>query len=335
VNGQDVMFLAVASSQNGLTVPGWTLVDSTSPSSSGSGSTHAVYRKVAAGTAGSTSSDANTTVTVTPVGGTGSKTAVALVVWRGLDTSNPVHVEASTPSNPAAGVTAFTGPSVTTTLDGCDILSILMDKSSAPPLGATVPTGYTSRSAATFATGSGVSDVVIASVAGGSSGNYGAVTWNASITPAGVTVFTIALTPASTTQIARPTSDVTKTNVTGVSDNTNLYANVDENTLNLADYVEMLATGVLTVGLASVSNPGTNAGWSVAYTLGLGAGAASADWTISLLQSTTVIESWSDTASADNQSKTHSLSPTNIANIVYTTGAAANLRLKFVQDSVS
>ena len=336
VQGQDLMLLAVSSSQNGLSVPsGWALVDSTNPTTSGSGETHAIYRKIAAGASGSTSSDANTTVTVTPTGGTGSKMAVALIVWRGLDTSNPIHVEANTVYSPSAGTTTFTGPSVTTTQDGCDIVSILMDKNSAPPLGATVPTGYTSRTSATFSSGSGVSDIVIASKAGGSAGNYGADTWNTTITPAAVTVFTVALTPVSTTQVVRPTSDVTKTNVTGVSDNTNLYANIDENVLDLTDWVEMLATGVLTVGLGSVSDPGVDTGWSASYVLGLGAGAASAGWTISLLQGTTVIESWTDTATADNQAKTHNLSSTNIATITWTSGAATDLRLKFVQDSVS
>jgi hypothetical protein len=335
VQGQDVMFLFVASSQVGLTVAGWTLVDSRAPSASGSGSTHAVYRKVAAGSSGSPSSDVGATVNIVPNGSTGSRTAVAFVAWRGLDTSNPVHAEDATPSNPGAGVTAFTGPSVATTVDGCDILTVLMDKNSVPPLGATVPSGYTSRSSATFSSGSGVSDVVVASKAGGSSGNYGADTWNASITPAGVTVFTLALTPVSTTQVVRPTSDITKTNVTGVSDNTDLYKNVDENVLSLADWVEFLATGVLEVGLASVSDPGVDTGWSVAYVLGLGAGAASMSWTISLKQSTTVIESWTDTNTTDNDAKTHNLSSANIANIVFTSGAATNLRLKFVLDTAA
>jgi hypothetical protein len=156
--------------------------------------------------------------------------------------------------------------------------------------------------------------------------------------PGTVGTWTVLLAPVSSTQTIRPMGDVgTPTGVTGVSNNTagQLYQNVDDSTLNTADWDEFIVTGDITHSLTSLSSPGVNTGFSYVSVFGLGAGVTSASYTVTLKQSTTTIESWSVTVTSDGQVDTHALNPTNIANIVYTSGAAANLRIEYVLTAAS
>ena len=331
VQGQDVMtvFVSMNDALAGVTA-GWAQVDAES-----SFPAYIALRKVAAGSAGSASSDVGATVTVSPAGGA-NKTAAVMVVERGVDVNDspPVHGFQGY-SGIASGTTTFAGPAVTTTVDGCEILSVFMDKDSiGTTLTATPPAGYTTRSSAIPTTGTGKTSVVAATKTGGAAGNYGADTWTLNGTPGAVGIFTIALKPAVTTQTVFPTSDVASTSVTGVGDAAHLYANIDDAAI-LTDYDEFLQASDLTVGLNSLTDPGVDTGFVVFYTLGRGASTTSVTWTITLKQGTTSIESWTETVTGDGTSLTHSISSTNAANIVFTAGVASNLRLEFAATTVS
>jgi hypothetical protein len=331
VQGQDVLVMVASAATTSITTPaGWDLVRTETPST---GLTATLYKKVAAGSAGSPSSDIGAAIAVAP-GTAGIHTAASLVAWRGVDPTAPINV-----SNFVAytsGTTSWTGPSVTTTVDGCDILTAIVDKNSVNPINFTPPSGYTTRASAVPSSGTGKTDSVIASKAGGSAGNYGADAWATDATPGTVGVFTVALTPIVTTQTVRPTSDVSSTSATGVADATHLYANIDEaGSADPSDYVEMTATGYFEVGVATLSDPGTTSGWAANYTGAFGTLTVGAVWAVTFYQGTTSIETWNHTQSADNDSQIHALNPTNVANVVFTSGTATNLRLKFSLTSVS
>lgn len=331
VQGQDVMtvFVAINDQVQSIT-PGWTQLDSES-----STPTFLALRKVAAGAAGSASSDVGSTLTV--AGFIAAKSAAVMVVERGVDVNDapPVH-NFRLYTGIAAGTTSFAGPAVTTTVDGSEILSVFMDKDSlATTLTAAQPSGYTTRSSAIPTSGTGKMSAVAATKTSSTAGNYGADTWVLNGTPGTVGIFTLALKPAVTTQTVFPTSDVAATAVTGVGDATNMYANIDESTLSLTDYDEFLQSSDLTVGLSSLTDPGVDTGFVVFYTLGRGATTTSVGWTITLKQGTTTIESWTETVTGDGVSLTHSVSSTNAANIVFTAGVAANLRLEFAATTVA
>lgn len=330
VQGQDVAILAGATSTTTASVDaGWSLVGTLQNPISGE--TNGIWKKVMAGTSGSASSDVGSTVTFTP--GAGVKSADALTIWRGVDPANPVNVSGYTSSSPSSGTTAFTGPSVTTTVDGCMIVSVFMDKnSSTPSPNITVPTGYTSRSAALTSSGTGKADCVQASKLATSAGNYGADTWNVDASLGVVGIFSIALNPISTIQTVHPATDVSNSgSPVGVPTSANLYSNIDEVSADSADYVEMPASSTFIVGLAALSDPGVDTGFEVDYELGFGVGAATATYTITLLQgATTRSGPWTETVTADAGGViTHAISSGDAAGIVFTAGVASDLRLKF------
>lgn len=335
VQGQDMMVIDAAAATTSITTPaGWTLVDTQSPAT---GTTCVLYTKVAAGAAGSPSSDIGATVAIAP-GSSGIHTAATLTVWRGVDPSNPINAEAFAGYSPiTSGATSFLGPSITTTVDGCAIVSLFSDKNSLT-INFTQPSGYTLRSSAVPGSGTGKTDSLTASKSGGAAGTWGHDAWTTDATPGVVGIFTIGLQPIVTTQTVRPTSDVSSSSATGVSDNTHLYANIDEaGSPDPADYVELLASGNFEVGLGTLTDPGVDTGFTVDYTVAFGASTAGAVWAVTLFQSTTSIETWNHTAAVDNDTQSHALNPTNVANIVFSgsPAVASDLRLKFSLTSVS
>lgn len=335
VQGQDAMFIVASAATTGILTPaGWAVVRTDSPVT---GTTCVLLKKTAAGAAGSASTDVGTTVSVAPVS-SGIHTAAVLFAWRGVDPSNPVNdVDFQPYTGITSGTTTFTGTSVTSTVDGCDIVSAFLDKNSVP-INFTQPSGYTLRSSAIASSGTGKTDALVASKAGGSAGNYGHDTWTTDATPGAVGIYTLALTPISTTQTIRPTSDVSSSSATGVTDPTHLYANINENgSPDPATYVELLASGFVEIGLATLTDPGVDTGFAVPYTTAFGASTAGAVWAVTLFQSTTSIETWNHAQSVDNETVTHALDPANVANIVFTgsPAQAANLRLEFSLTSVS
>jgi hypothetical protein len=285
--------------------------------------------KQAAGTVGAGSADASASVVFNPaVLGAGHKTSACGIVLRGANPAAPVNAEAYVA---AAGTTSFVGPSVTSTVDDCTIVSIFIDKDSTNPLNITPPAGYTQRSAAVFGSGSGKANVVIATKAGGAAGNYGADTWTTDAIPGTVSIFTLAIAPISTTQTIVPAADRLDNNATGVPVDTAgaLYTNLNQGTD--AKYIQLPVGGEISVDLTALNNPGVNTGFSVPYRLMPLAGTASTDWQLKLIQdpagANTTIATWTETGVTAATTFSHPLSSGVAATIVYTSGKAANLTL--------
>lgn len=334
--GQDVIIAACASKDTSiLDVTGFTQVEKITPS--GFGAVGIVDVKIAAGTAGSTSGDASTAAAfAVPVSGLNIKKTGALIVLRGANAAAAVNAHANSSANGVG--TTYTGPAATSTVDGCMIVSVFMCKDSisgTPTI--TPPTGYTSQQQG-IGTGTGRMECCIATKTAGAAGAYGADTWTLSGVPGSVMMFTLLIAPNAAIQILLPTSDVTVTNADGNPNDTaaQLYQNIDESGAPvLTDWVEIQQSGRYEHGMTTANAPGVNTGYQAQYTLGLGSGATSATFTITLYQNTTSIESWSETVTVDGTSYTHNISPTNAANIVYTSGHASNLRLDFQPTSVT
>jgi hypothetical protein len=329
VQGGDLMVAACSSAQAGISFPvGWTVLGTIHPPSGGSGLTCTVAYKRAAGSLGVSSSEAGSAVTATP-NTTGSKSSLAFAAWRGVDATAPI-LDFGTPieTDSASGSTSFAIPGVTTSVDGAFIITAITDKSSVATV-FTAPSGYTIRADGTYGTGTGKADALLASKQAGSAGPYGGESWGTGVGPGQVVTWTLALAPVSTTTTLLPVADVTKTNVTGVTDNSTLFTNVARSVTNLARYVEFLVTGVYRATVTSLgADPGTDSGWVVDYALGLGSGASSTDWTLKVVQGTTVIETWTVTVTADPTELTRTLNPTNVANIDLSSLPANTLRLE-------
>jgi hypothetical protein len=334
VQGGDLMLAMVSSAQATITFPaGWTVLRTINPPSGGSGMTVTVAYRKAAGTVGSPSSDNGSAVTATP-GTTGSKTSMTFAAWRGIDATSPIMDFDTIETDSGTGLTSFATPTVTTSTDNAIIITGYTDKNSVV-LTIGSPTGYTTRASEVPASGTGKCDSVMASKQAGAAGAYGGEAFTTTASPAQIVTWTIALAPLSTTTILKPISDITATNVTGVTDNTNKYANVDETTTSTGDYVEAIVTGVYRAGLTTVTDPGTTAGWTVEFALGLGSGASSTTWTAKLIQNTTTRETWTETVTADPTEIVHALNPTNVAAITYASGVANDLRLELTLTAAS
>lgn len=304
-----------------LVVPaGWTLVDS--QHAVGAGSYMTGIWKIATG------GDASSTVNLNNVAGNNGKLSAALTAWSGVDQTTPLHKIAF------AGITSPTTshatPTVTTTLDNCEIVTTYCDKDSSVAT-VTKPTGYTER--AKVLTGiNGQSISAQASKPGATAGAFGGESWTTDAAPGSAGCYTLALAPAITTQTIRPASDITKTNVTDEAGaTTNLYTKIDEAILNPADYVKFVETGVFETKLSSAATPPGGSGLQVDYVLGLGDGATTSTWDVYLIQNTTQKAHWTDTVTADQTAKTHTLTGGEFASISDWT----DLRLRFVLTDVS
>lgn len=331
IQGQDTIIAACGSLDSTVAAPsGFTELDRQLASTL----LGILETRQAPGTVGGASSDASAAVAFNvAVPGAGHKTSACAAVFRGTNAAAPINAQAYTAPG---GTTSFDGASVTTDVDNCEIVSIFIDKDSSNPLAVTVPTGYTLRSSAVFTTSSGKANVVIASKAATAAGNYGADTWVTSAIPGTVEIFTVALAPTATAQVARPMADITATNVTGVSNNTatQLYTNIDENTPNYADYIEFIATGVYVDSYTAISDPGVDTGFVVETIFRLGSGATSASFAMILKQGSTTIESWTVTVTADQQVDTHTITTPHAATIDFS-GGAVSLRVSATLSSVS
>lgn len=295
-----------------------------------------VYYKFAAGTVGSPSADASSVVTWTvAITGSGHRNGLACIIIRGVDPAAPINDIDFTPYT--SGGTTFTGPSGTSTVDDCLVVSCFVDKNSFAPITINAPSGYTKRSEALFSTGSGVPDASIATKNATAAGNYGANDWTTGAIPGSVGVWTVLVAPVSTIQTARPTSDVTVTNVTGVTNNTagQTYQNEDEGSLNTGDYNEFVASGVSIIGYGGILNPGVNTGFTINTVFRLGAGTTSATFNMVLKQGATTKASWTVVVTADGQVDNHTISTGEAATLDYSTNPPTNLRVSRTLTSVS
>jgi hypothetical protein len=284
--------------------------------------------KQAAGSVGAGSSDASANVAFNPAAAGSHKTSACGIVLRGTNAAAPVN--AFDDAQYSAAATSFAGPSVTTTVDNCTIVSIFIDKDSSA-ITITPPAGYTQRSAAVFPSGSGKANVVVAVKDVGAAGNYGADNWTTDVIPGAVTVFTLAIAPIATSQTILPAADRLDNNATGVPVDTagNLYTNLNQGTD--AKYIQLPVGGEYSTDLTALNNPGTTSGFSIPYRLMPLAGAASTDWDLKLVQdpagANTTIASWSQNGVTAPTTFTKNLTTGQAGAISYVSGQAANLTL--------
>lgn len=253
------------------------------------------------------------------------------LAYSGVDPTTPIHQLASLVETTSRSL--HPTPTVTTTVDGCEILLVVLHKdSSSTALGAT-PAGYTLVGSEVRISGGGVVSMAVYSKGPVNAGTYGGESIGFDSPIAHAITYTIALLPASTIQTLRPASDITKTNVTGVSDNTTLSNNIDESVLNTGDYVEFIQGATYETKLSAGSDPGTTAGFQANYVLGLGDSAVAATWDVYLMQAATQIAHWTDAIDTDATTISHTLTSGEAAAI--DVGALDDLRLRFVLTAVS
>lgn len=304
-----------------LVVPsGWTLIDA--QHAVGAGAYIAGLWKIAG------SGDAGSVVAVNNAVGNNGKLSCALTAWSGVDQTTPVHKFVFSPIT--SPTTSHATPVVTTTLDDCVIVTAFHDKDSSVTT-VTKPSTYTER--AKVLTGvAGQSVSAHASKTAATAGAYGGETWTTDAAPGSVGLYTIAIAPAIITQTIRPTSDITKTNVTDFGGaTTNLYTMIDEPVLDASDYLRFIETGVLEVKLSSASAPPPGSGLRIEYVLGLGDGASASTWDVYLMMGATQIAHWVDTVTEDLTAKTHTLTAGEFGAITGWT----DLRLRYVLTDVS
>jgi hypothetical protein len=140
------------------------------------------------------------------------------------------------------------------------------------------------------------------------------------------------------TQYARPNTDISKTGWTGVSDNTNLYSNIDESSASEADYNYSTHNAIRTYEckLSGVSDPSSGSGHVVSYRIaasdsigsipGSGDSGNSLDVAISVYQGTTLIATTTITVPEDPETQTLTLS-SGEANAITD---YSDLRIRFV-----
>ena len=255
-------------------------------------------------------------------------TAIA-VAYSGTDHTNPVHKIASLPETTSQ--TMHATPTITTDVDGCWVLLVCIHKDSSSTTVGTLPSGYALVKSAVRTSASGVVSMSVYAKGPLSAGTYGGESIGFDAASASAITYTIALLPVATTQTLRPASDITKTNVTGVSNNTSLYTDIDESTLDTGDYVEFVQGGVYETKLAAGSDPGTTAGFQASYTLGLGDGATTSTWDVYLMMGATQVAHWTDTVTADGTAVSHTLTSGQAAAIT----GYDDLRLRYVLTAVS
>lgn len=302
------------------TPAGWAQADHTIKGS-GFGLGAYVLRKVAVAADGGASMPLGTSDLV-------KGTAIALA-FSGTDHSNPIHKIQSLPETASQAMHAT--PTITTDVDGCWILLVCVHKDSSSTAAGTTPSGYTPVKVVPRVSATGVISMSVYAKGPVNAGTYGGESVGFDAASASAITYAIALAPVPTTQTLRPASDVTKTNVTGVSDNSTLSNNIDETSLNTGDYVEFIQGATYEAKLSTGSSPGVTAGWQAAYVLGLGDGATSSTWDVYLMEGTNQRAHWTDTVTADNTAITHTLTSGQAAAITGFT----DLRLRFVLTAVS
>lgn len=154
----------------------------------------------------------------------------------------------------------------------------------------TVPSGFTKLQEA-YAAGSGAVSGVLAkrnaTLNSGDSAGGWVVT--ADHAPSNIAAAVIVIAPAVNAQYARPASDVTKTSVSANPAVSVFAGNVDEATLDSADYVQFDAVGaVYETKLSALVDPLSSSGHEITSVLGPNPGSTSTSWQVDIVQGTTV-----------------------------------------------
>lgn len=276
----------------------------------------ALYVRVAqAGDAGAT-----VTLSTSALG----KSGVVLAAWSGIDPSNPVEdwdVRQETVSTATHAT-----PTVDTTGTDRQVIIVGVQSDSATQSWGTA-TGYTKRQDAIDNTNlSGHVTATIQGKAAATVGTYGGENLVAGAASQKAVTYTLAVAPASSTQTARPTSDVASASATAVPTPgagegyfTRLAANSD------ASYVEVQNSGYVEVKFAALADPLSGSGHTIRYRLMYASGATSGTMLVEVRQGATVIADWTDTLGATFGAFSHTLTSTQ-ANAI---GDYGDLRVRF------
>lgn len=328
--GGDLLLAVCSSLDATITVAGYTDIDRNVGSGT-PGLLGFVARKFAAGSLGGSSTDSGANVIFNPaVLGAGHKTSGAVIGFRGVDQSAPINAHAFIV---ATGTTSFTGHAVTTTKDGCTIVSVFVDKDSTDGLAATPAAGWTVKASAVFPTSTGKANLWIATRdSAPNAGSVGDIVWSTNAAPGSVQIFTVALAPVSTTQTIVPMGDGDMTGETGVPTDTagNKYTNLNK-TPEFTKGIQLNVDGEATIKLTSLSEPDTFTGFSVGYSVGPAAGATSTNWQLKLIQdpdgAATVHDTWTQTGVTTGTAYTHAIASGDADDIAFTSGKANDLAL--------
>lgn len=186
------------------------------------------------------------------------------------------------------GPYASTAPTITTTVDDCLLVSIhgAMVTTSGVTPAFTPPSGYSSVFEAKWDSDARMFAVSTKTLATAGASGTAAGSW--AVTGGGdgrATAVHLAISPAVTSYVARPDSDVTAGAWTA-STGSVLYAMIDEETASDTDYITSSSASTVEIGLSSITTPPS--GWitTVRYRI-LG------DCTVSLREgASTEIASW-------------------------------------------
>lgn len=319
VQAGDALFIIAGCGDAGVTwatPAGWTLVERRTRDTSTTGMMGALFKKVA------TSGDASAPVVLTA--STTAHSAGMVIAYSGTDIVDPLHAWAPFTENSSTAINSHALPAVTTTLDQCEIVTGIVGKDSATTAW-TMPSGYTKEVDVYFAQSGRTT---------GATGDKGPVaigTYNpGNATQDGASKYafawTLAVAPYSATQTARPILDKTVTNTVGVptpgggSDiSSDVAANDDTH------YAEISNSGVYECLFSSLVDPAASSGHTIRYRLAFAGGASSGSSTTTLRQGTTVIATWTDTATGSFGDFTHTLTGTQADSITN----YADLRVRF------
>lgn len=304
VQAGDALFIIAGCGDAGVawaTPAGWTLVERRSRDTSTTGMMAAIFKKVA------TSGDASASVVLTA--STTAHSAGMVIAYSGTDIVDPVHVWAGFTESSGSAINTHALPSVTTTLANCMIFSGIVGKDSATTAW-TMPAGYTKEIDVYFAQSGRTTGAI------GDKGPVAIGTYNpGNATQDGASKYafawTIAVAPFSATQTVRPVLDKTVTSTVGVptpgggSDiSSDVAANDDTH------YAELSNSGVYECLFSSLVDPASSSGHTIRYRLAFGGGATAGSSSTTLRQGSTVIATWTDTATGSFGDFTHTLTGT-------------------------
>ena len=253
------------------------------------------------------SGDPGSTVTLSTAG-TGKACAI-IAAYSGIDPSGPINISAV--ASETTNTASHTTPTVTTTASDTRVIIAAVQSDSATQSWNT-PSGYTKRqdSLDNVNLGGHVT-ATVQDRAASTVGSYGGEALVAGAASSTAVMYTIAIAPASTTQTARPVSDVSNTGVVGVpapGGGSGVYARVGA--VVDTEYAEYSDSGDLVVGVSALADPNTGSGHVVKFRARYAAGASGGSVTTKLLQGATLIASWTDTVTSSFADITHTLTST-------------------------
>lgn len=280
----DALLLAFGIADGAATIAtpsGWTSADARTDS----GDKWVLFSKVAA------SGDGGSTVTVSVTGqAAGAHMGAILYAAQGTDTSSPFSVVQG--ATDATSSASHNAPNATTAVDGCLMVAIMLDRAGAQSTNFTATSGWTVQQQLKPSYTVSVMEGCVADRAAGTAGPVTGPTLTATATSTHTALWTVALSPATTVQTARPVSDVTTSGWTAVPTATPVAANLaDQSDSTYVESPTSPSASVLEVKLPTLgAAPAT-----VTSRFALAGGAVSGTVVTSLRQGTgTEIASWTE-----------------------------------------